>query len=944
VSVPDGYGAPNGARAPEVVVVDADGTRRAPISLTTAGLTAGRIAPNDLILEDPLVSRNHLRIDWDGTQATVTDLGSSNGTTLGNTRLLPHVGQPWNGQDWLIVGPYWLQLVLPERSRAQLPQPQFDPVAAGGQPGTAERAVAPTDPGALAGKPAEVESSRVRVVLEQNTLTITPGQPAIVKLTLANHGSIVDWFTVIVEGLPPGWVKTPEREIQLNPGAQAPAVLQVIVARVAENRSGEYPVTIRARSRENPSESGAAVALWTVLPFTAGGIALEPTRASGRSGATYDLSIHNQSNSPAHYQLSGKDEEQALQFSFDPPTVSLEPAGTATVPVKVQAQRKWIGSSVSRRFTVQAATTTGDGPPQTVNGELVHKAYIPKWLPPILAVAGAAAAFFIWNMLQTEPVIREVSVSPLPPEQGQPFTISWNVQDADTVQIAPVASPVPATDGKMEFPDGSMAALIDEIVACDDDKCVSKPIEFVVTELTPTPTQAPGEPDIVKFEVNPTGILQPGQTVTIEWEVDDVENLEIQPFGTIDELKGSRQEQIFQTRTYSLRATNGSNTVTRNIEVLVFAPTATATATPTQTATPTVTPVDTATATATATATGTAPATNTPVTPVTGGGDLKMDNDDVRQVVMGNADGSILYSVTGSDLYRSDNAGRTWNRVGSNPDGTIISALNNPQHLYAGDEGNQCDIGRLSDTPLVRSTNGGASFDDEFNEGFRALLAFTGQNSLVVGTDCRLQISTTGGTDWSLVNGIEGNLRVVSAASNEPDLSGIIAVTLEDTNPDTNYVGYVYFIDMADPEFPEIINSFSLYAESVVAWAGDAFVLATPEGTARIGVSRDEGIIFFGFERNGVEDVTFPPNIVFFGPPQGSDTTGFSDIVVDPDDTDRVWLSGKTGVFLSDDGGDSWDQIVESDDEVDDIAVSIDADQLYVTTGNETKVYTLDGN
>src|SRR5439155_1844534 len=56
------------------------------------------------------VSRRHLRIDWDGKQATIVDLGSGNGTWLNNVRLTPHVPQPWTDDAELRVGPFWLSL------------------------------------------------------------------------------------------------------------------------------------------------------------------------------------------------------------------------------------------------------------------------------------------------------------------------------------------------------------------------------------------------------------------------------------------------------------------------------------------------------------------------------------------------------------------------------------------------------------------------------------------------------------------------------------------------------------------------------------------------------------------------------------------------------------------------------------------------------------------
>jgi pSer/pThr/pTyr-binding forkhead associated (FHA) protein len=54
--------------------------------------TIGRSETCDLIVDDPLVSRRHCQIVWDGVYCTVEDLGSTNGTFVKDQRLVePHI-------------------------------------------------------------------------------------------------------------------------------------------------------------------------------------------------------------------------------------------------------------------------------------------------------------------------------------------------------------------------------------------------------------------------------------------------------------------------------------------------------------------------------------------------------------------------------------------------------------------------------------------------------------------------------------------------------------------------------------------------------------------------------------------------------------------------------------------------------------------------------------
>ncbi len=100
--------------APRVVVTASDGQVVAAARLTGDGLRVGRLSSNTLVLPQQGVSRNHVQIDWDGEQATVTDLGSSNGTLLGTVRLMPHLPQPWPADTLLRIGPLRVQLLAPD--------------------------------------------------------------------------------------------------------------------------------------------------------------------------------------------------------------------------------------------------------------------------------------------------------------------------------------------------------------------------------------------------------------------------------------------------------------------------------------------------------------------------------------------------------------------------------------------------------------------------------------------------------------------------------------------------------------------------------------------------------------------------------------------------------------------------------------------------------------
>ena len=64
----------------------------------------GRGDDCDLQLKTSGVSRHHVTIRWDGSQAQVMDLDSTNGTYLNESKMEPYVYLPLNPGDSLVLG------------------------------------------------------------------------------------------------------------------------------------------------------------------------------------------------------------------------------------------------------------------------------------------------------------------------------------------------------------------------------------------------------------------------------------------------------------------------------------------------------------------------------------------------------------------------------------------------------------------------------------------------------------------------------------------------------------------------------------------------------------------------------------------------------------------------------------------------------------------------
>ncbi len=96
--------------------------------------TIGRDAGNKMVIADPYLSRAHAAVDFDGQRCTLTDLGSTHGTTLNGQRLQPNQPYPLGpGAQIVFAGrvALALRLVPPPAGPDQGPAP---PVPPPGQP------------------------------------------------------------------------------------------------------------------------------------------------------------------------------------------------------------------------------------------------------------------------------------------------------------------------------------------------------------------------------------------------------------------------------------------------------------------------------------------------------------------------------------------------------------------------------------------------------------------------------------------------------------------------------------------------------------------------------------------------------------------------------------------------------------------------------------------
>jgi serine/threonine protein kinase len=356
-SILDEFSTPPNLKRDQIQILTGGKTVRN-IAMKTDGLTIGRDADNDIVLDDPKVSRHHARIEYDGVEYRVLDLDSSNGTFLANNRLLPGISDVWSPNIGLRIGNTWLRLRRTE---------------SGSTVGTGTR----VDYSRVTSSQGQ---GRVGLFMEETNLSVEPGQSLSLQLVLINQGDLVDHFNISASGIPKEWTPDLPKSVYLMPGDQQEIKVNIQPPRSSHSRAGRYGLILIVSSKADPNQIAEAKSTLTVSPFTQFSSELRPQRI--RAGQPASVVVNNLGNLQESYHLTLKDRGDELAFEPDEMQVNVAEAQSGAVEFRaVPRKRRWIGGEKVHAITAQVASQKGD--PQVHPGEVVSRALLPSWIIPI---------------------------------------------------------------------------------------------------------------------------------------------------------------------------------------------------------------------------------------------------------------------------------------------------------------------------------------------------------------------------------------------------------------------------------------------------------------------------------------------------------------------------------------------------------------------------------
>ena len=354
-----------------IIVTEGQPTRAVPIRQNV--LRIGRTPDNDLPLNAEKVSRHHARIERgpDG-RYRITDLGSTNGTWLGDARLLSNTPEVWEFGQAVRIGNFWLKIE-----------------AASGQPATRAYSMSPVGAGrslVLSQQPGatvlQSSTGQLAVAVAPTNVEVEAGSRADIQVEILNQGDIVDHFAVQVRGLPNEWATVPKEPLQLLPGDRGTVPVSFHPPRQITSAAGHHNFELRVGSREQRSEVASMRGTLHIAPFHGFNTDLQPKRLQRKGEAV--LAITNTGNAAGNYAVSARDRENGLNFNIGQTHFSLEPGQTGHVPVRIAPKsRPFIGAQKLVPFEV--AVSTLEGGQQTQMGEMIVPPVLPYWVLGALA-------------------------------------------------------------------------------------------------------------------------------------------------------------------------------------------------------------------------------------------------------------------------------------------------------------------------------------------------------------------------------------------------------------------------------------------------------------------------------------------------------------------------------------------------------------------------------
>ena len=384
--------------------------------LSKPNVAIGRSPGNDIVLDATAISRYHASLFLSESDVYLQDLESVNGTYVDGRKLTPNEPYPLHGGEEILVGE--VRMIF---------RPADDN---------------PTEPltDVEVTRRIEYEQPTYRVELVGLDRPVTPGVYLQTVLAIHNLSDEDDRYFIEIDGVPKEWVRLERVEQVLGPGETAHLMLSFKPLRRPDTLPGDYPFTVRVRSKSRPTQTVDASMTLRVLPYSGFGIDLG--RQHVQSGEALPIYVHNQGNAPLQLSFSARDSSGNLQVTFLPPHVTLGAGQRLTVRAHIRPQQIMLFGAPRRyNLDIVARAHNPSGFIAALPASFTAQPLLTGWRLWALAGGILAVLLVIAGLLALllgpppAPEILSIALSTENVVQGEPITLQWAVRNAGALYV-----------------------------------------------------------------------------------------------------------------------------------------------------------------------------------------------------------------------------------------------------------------------------------------------------------------------------------------------------------------------------------------------------------------------------------------------------------------------------------------------------------------------------
>lgn len=229
-------------------------------------------------------------------------------------------------------------------------------------------------------------------------LRVVPGDEAGFTLTIRNVGTLVDRFTVVIDGAPGSWAEVTPSALPLLPGVTGEVQVRLRPPRAWSCSAGAAPLVVRIVSEKDAGAPTQLQGSIHVEAFSQTTARLIPENSRGRRKAQHQVTMRNEGNHPEEIAVVASDPDSALAFTVAPAgsTIAAGAAGSATIALAARS-RILKGKARPRPFDVEVRTADAVVPLQ---GTFLQKPLLPRWA----MVLGLALIVALAMIANSEPI------------------------------------------------------------------------------------------------------------------------------------------------------------------------------------------------------------------------------------------------------------------------------------------------------------------------------------------------------------------------------------------------------------------------------------------------------------------------------------------------------------------------------------------------------------